>query len=75
MKHKSETIEKYTNPASLSVKDGLPKKTGTFPELAELFSIRKNRELNLSYDNPQFVTSPTFFLKPEVSKWTLQEDF
>ena len=74
-KRQTKNRKKKISLASLSLDDGLPKGAIGFPEVAERLSIQKDREINLSDDNPRFVTTLKYSLKPEFDKWKLQETF
>ena len=74
-KRQTKNRKRKISQASLSLDDGLPKRADRFPEVAERLSIQNVREINLSHDNPRFITTRKYSLKPKFNKWKLQGRF
>ena len=51
--------------------DGLPKDKKSFPSLKERLEIRRDRELNIDTDDPQFVSFLKYGIRKDCNEWSL----
>ena len=51
--------------------DGLPKDKKSFPSLKERLEIQRERELNIDYDDPQFITFLKYGIRKDCNEWSL----
>ena len=51
--------------------DGLPKDKKSFPSLKERLEIRRDWELNIDTDDPQFITFLKYGIRKDCNEWSL----